>query len=207
MPSWTGCYVGANVGGAFGQTDFHRVGKVNGAVLSDDFGSQSPSSVAGGGQAGCDYQVGHFVFGAQGLIDGAGLDGSNVVTAFPNFTMHSKNDWYATVAGRIGYTLIPVVLVYGKAGVAFTHDRFANNGRTFLSETADADRTGWTAGAGVEWMILPHFSVSLEYQHMDFGSKTVAFTAAPGTIGSADVIAVKQQIDTVMAGVNYHFKP
>jgi outer membrane immunogenic protein len=147
------------------------------------------------------------VFGAQGLIDGTGLDGSNVVTASSRVTIHNKNDWYATVTGRVGYTVIPVVLVYGKAGAAFTEDRLAVYGPTFLSETASAGRVGWTAGAGAEWLFLPNFSVFAEYQHLDFGSKNVAFTSAPGTVGAADIIAAKQQIDTFMAGVNYHFGP
>jgi outer membrane immunogenic protein len=207
VPTWTGCYLGANVGGAFGHTDFTQVGKVNGLTLNDNFGSQSPSSVAGGGQVGCDYQASQWVFGVQGLVDATDLNGSNDITAFPTFTIHNKDEWYATVAGRIGYTVTPSVLFYGKGGVAFTENKMAVFGTNFLSETANADRVGWTAGAGVEWKFLPSFSVFAEYQHLDFGSKNVAFTAAPGTNGAADIISTKQQIDTVMAGVNYHFTP
>jgi outer membrane immunogenic protein len=209
LPTWTGCYLGANIGGAFGQTDFTRVGQGN-VTLNDNFGSQSPSSVVGGGQMGCDYQVSQWVFGVQGLIDATDLNGSNVIPVpfSETFTIDNKNEWYATVTGRIGYTVTPWVLLYGKGGVAFAENKMAVFGPTFLSETANADRTGWTAGAGVEWMFRPNFSVFAEYQHLDFGSKDVVFTPAPGTVGGGgDIISTKQQIDTVMAGVNYHFRP
>jgi outer membrane immunogenic protein len=145
------------------------------------------------------------------LIDGTGLNGTNrIPVAFANgqtFTINNKNNWYSTVTGRVGYTVIPSVLVYGKGGAAFTQDRLAVFGPTFLSETARADRVGWTAGGGVEWMFHPNFSAFVEYQHLDFGSKNVTFRNAPGTVGAADIIRTNQRIDTVMAGVNYHFRP
>ena len=45
--TWTGCYIGANVGGAFGD-----------ASATFNFGevSTNGSGFAGGGQIGCDYQ-------------------------------------------------------------------------------------------------------------------------------------------------------
>ena len=47
---WTGCYIGANVGGAFAHIDVTD-------VASGFSGSKSSeTSFAGGGQIGCDYQ-------------------------------------------------------------------------------------------------------------------------------------------------------
>jgi outer membrane immunogenic protein len=212
LPTWTGCYIGANAGAAFEHTDFRRVGQVNGAPMNNNFGSQSHSSAAAGGQVGCDYQFNNFVFGAQGLIDGTGLKGTNripVAVANANaFAINHKTDWYSTVTGRVGYTVIPSVLVYAKGGAAFTEDRLAVLGVTNLvTETAKTGRVGWTAGGGVEWMFHPNVSAFLEYQHLDFGGKNVAFRNAPGVAGAADIIRTNQRIDTVMAGVNYHFRP
>ena len=35
-------------------------------------------------------------------------------------------------------------------------------------------RTGWTAGAGVEWMFLPRWSVKAEYLYYDLGTANTA---------------------------------
>ena len=79
--------------------------------------------VVGGGQLGCDYQVGSFVFGLQGLLDLSGMKGSNVLPT----TILVNNSFAQTVAtftGRVGYTVLPTLLVYGKAGGAFVHDLY-----------------------------------------------------------------------------------
>jgi outer membrane immunogenic protein len=77
--------------------------------------------VVGGGQLGCDYQVGSFVFGLQGLLDLSGMKGSNVLPT----TILVNNSFVQTVAtftGRVGYTVLPTLLLYGKFGGAFAHD-------------------------------------------------------------------------------------
>ena len=58
--SWTGCYVGAHVGGAtihtFTATNFE------GSASTSDNGS----GAVAGGQVGCNYQQGNWVFGVEG---------------------------------------------------------------------------------------------------------------------------------------------
>src|SRR3974390_3869523 len=58
--TWSGCYVGGNLGGAFGD-----------ASLSGAAGtvSKNGSGFAGGGQIGCDYQFGGgWVIGFPGMV-------------------------------------------------------------------------------------------------------------------------------------------
>jgi outer membrane immunogenic protein len=205
-PTWTGCSFGANAGGIFGHTTFTRTGKANGMPLNNSFGSQSPASGAVGGQVGCDYQAGNWVFGAQGLMDATFLKGTNTAAAIPADTLRDKTPWFATATARVGYTVTPSVLLYGKGGAAFTQNQlavFSGSTAGVPFETATSDRVGWTAGGGAEWMYTPNVSVFLEYQHLDFGSKSTTF-ASPAV---ADVIATKQHFDTVMTGLNFHFKP
>src|SRR5271166_671481 len=64
---WSGCFVGGNGGGAFARWKFNEISPVASA------GSQSATAIALGGQIGCDYQVGSWVFGAQGMLDGTGI--------------------------------------------------------------------------------------------------------------------------------------
>src|ERR1700687_3942200 len=58
---WTGCYIGGNVGGAWGRIDVSDVAG-SGSV------SATNSGFAGGGQIGCDYQAGAWVFGLRDMF-------------------------------------------------------------------------------------------------------------------------------------------
>src|SRR5690242_565004 len=60
--TWTGCYIGANVGGAWGNIDATDVS--TGASVS-----ARNNGFAGGGQVGCDYQMSQWVFGIRNLFD------------------------------------------------------------------------------------------------------------------------------------------
>ncbi len=61
--SWTGFYLGANVGGAWSNSTI--TDNVTGASLSTD-----NSGFIGGGQVGFNYQVNNWVFGVEWDIDG-----------------------------------------------------------------------------------------------------------------------------------------
>ena len=120
--SWTGCYIGVNMGGgAAPKSSVDTIGTF--APPGTSLGDMTARGVAGGGQLGCDYQVGSFVFGLQGLLDLSGMKGSNVLPT----TILVNNSFvqtFATVTGRIGYTVLPTLLVYAKAGGAFVHDLY-----------------------------------------------------------------------------------
>jgi len=49
---WTGCYIGGNVGGAWSNANY----TLDNSVFVEDF-DFNPSSVIGGVQGGCNYQV------------------------------------------------------------------------------------------------------------------------------------------------------
>jgi outer membrane immunogenic protein len=68
--TWTGCYVGGNVGGLWDKNDW------NDSVLGD-FGSNTASGAVGGLQGGCNYQVGGWVFGLQGDYDWTNANSTN----------------------------------------------------------------------------------------------------------------------------------
>src|SRR5262249_45102532 len=56
--SWTGCYVGANIGGGWASKSSNDVSGFVTGVTGADLGSHTASGVIGGGQVGCDYQSG-----------------------------------------------------------------------------------------------------------------------------------------------------
>ena len=52
--TWTGCYIGGNIGGIWANSDWQD-------TVLGDFGSSTGSGVLGGGQIGCNYQLGSWV--------------------------------------------------------------------------------------------------------------------------------------------------
>ncbi|WP_027534544.1 outer membrane protein [Bradyrhizobium sp. WSM3983] len=210
--SWTGCYVGGNVGGG---SDRQTYTNVNPNRLPNfDLGSERNTGVIGGGQIGCDYQAGNFVFGAQGMIDATDLRGSNrVVPApgdpqFPNiFDLSARTSWIATATARIGYTVTPQTLLYVKGGGAWSRSSldYTITGMGVATFTGSETRSGWIVGGGVEYLLAPNWSVFAEYNHMDFGTSILATQGIGADAGFSEPIRIGHRIDAGMVGVNYRF--
>jgi len=146
--NWTGCYLGAQLGGAF--ADNHLNGPltagVPGASITTAIDQNASSTAATvGGQVGCDLQFApNWVIGAQ--IDGAWthLNGSQAFTSSAGLPQQGSISLSAnsivqanvlsTVTGRIGYAVNfdPIAgLFYLKGGAAFVnYDAFNIKGHT-----------------------------------------------------------------------------
>ena len=119
---WTGCYVGLEGGGAFGQSQ-HVDGNpgtpaVFGLPITNNFNT---SGGLAGGTLGCNYQLLEgYVYGVENDLSWANLQGSgNDVPPFiAGTTSTTKETWLDTLRGRAGYAW-DRLLVYGTAGVAF----------------------------------------------------------------------------------------
>jgi outer membrane immunogenic protein len=211
--SWTGCYVGANVGGG---SDRQSYTNINPARLPNfDLGSERNTGVIGGGQIGCDYQAGNFVFGAQGMVDATDFRGTNHVVPgpvdrqFPNiFDLSARTSWIATATARIGYTVTPQMLIYVKGGGAWSRSSldYTITGMGVATYTASETRSGWIVGGGIEYMLAPNWSVFAEYNHLDFGTGTLSTQGVGAAAGSPpEPIRIDHRIDVGMIGVNYRF--
>lgn len=195
---WTGCYFGGNVGGGWSDNRFPT------GDLGVDGGRHTASGWAGGGQIGCDYQFAStWVVGIQGMFDLSDLTGSNFLAAIPTTSFSTKVSSFATVTGRLGYTLNPSLLLYGKAGVAWVDDRhtFLNPG--LFVGSANPTRTGYDVGAGLNWMFARNWDVFVEYNYIGLGTKNEFI--APSTGGGAFNTPVKQNVQAVLVGLNYRF--
>ena len=201
--SWSSCYIGGNIGGGWAS---HSSNDVTGAVtgvVGADLGSHTASGFIGGGQIGCDYQAGVWVFGVQGMFDGSGMQGSNT-DATGLFVVNSNIPWLATVTGRIGVTAAPTVLVYAKGGGAWVRDNYTLTAVPGLAlANASATPSGWTVGGGVEWAFAGNWTAFAEYNYLDFGTPGVTFTPVVG--GATFPINIKQNINSFMVGINYRF--
>ena len=85
--SWTGCYGGGNVGAGWDRFNAGEVGFAGVPTPFVDYGSNTGSSLIGGGQIGCDYQfASNWLVGIQGKAEFGDIDSSNAVAAFPGIT-------------------------------------------------------------------------------------------------------------------------
>jgi outer membrane immunogenic protein len=210
---WTGCYLGANVGAASDRATFTDLNPLFPSSL--DLGSARATSALGGGQIGCDYQAGNWVFGLQGMIEAANLNGTSHFVPGPAdpqspniLDMRSRVSSLATATVRLGYAVQPQVLIYAKGGGAWMRSTldYTMTGMGFtFPYTGSETRTGWTAGGGVEFLIAPNWSVFAEYNYIDFGSKTPTLQGYGITAGATVPIQINHRIDTAMFGVNYRF--
>jgi len=106
----------------------------------------SPGGFVGGGQLGCDYQAGLFVFGIQGMIDGADIRGSRLQ---PNglVTNYLNIPWIETLTARVGYAALPSTLLYVKGGAAWVRDNITTTVGGATAGTGILTPNGWTFGA------------------------------------------------------------
>ena len=191
--SWTGIYIGGNVGYGWGRTRGTAAVSAPGALP----GQFDLDGIVGGGQIGTNYQVGNWVLGVEVDYQGASVDGSNTAGVF-NDT--AKVERFGTVRGRLGYAW-DRWMVYGTGGYAFAaRTNYAFVTPAALSGSASRDLDGWAAGGGVEYAFAPNWSAKVEYLHLNLDTKT--FTGLPcGAAGCT----VGADVDTVRVGVNYRF--
>src|SRR5215831_20842451 len=201
---WTGCYIGGNVGGAFAHIDVTD-------VASGASGSRtSETSFAGGGQIGCDYQFyNSWVVGIRNMFDGTDIHKTRSFVDPLLFTgagtIETKVKWFDALTGRLGYLVQPNLLFYGQGGAAWTKAE-ANAFNAFGAQVGSISgnsRTGWTAGGGLEWMFIPHWSAFVEYNYMGFGTRSSSFLACGAA--TCGIFSAKSNVQDVLVGVNYKF--
>jgi outer membrane immunogenic protein len=208
--SWTGFYLGANVGGGWGTTQT--------AVDNIAVSNITSQGILGGVQGGFNYQLGNIVMGLEADGEWTGISGTGPCTAglIIGCTQTNKLKWEADVAGRLGYSF-DKFLPYIKGGWAWGNlTRSAsvpvghiNNGNAYDVASQSDTRSGWLLGVGLEYAISNHWSAKLEYNFIDFGTQntSVVFTGPglgnrPFTLNN---VSFKDEYQTVKAGINYKF--
>jgi outer membrane immunogenic protein len=192
--NWSGFYVGGNLGAGFASSSW-----------SDPFtganNTFSKDGFIGGGQIGANWQINVLVLGIEGDFDWTGLKGSGH-DSLAN-TINTDTQWTSTVTGRIG-AAFDRLLVYGKGGVAFAHDNDSLNDTSGNTASTSLTRTGWTAGAGLEYAFAPNWTAKIEYDYLGFGNQTLNLpTPALPTYSTNASLNVQE----VKAGINFKFGP
>ena len=207
--SWTGCYVGADVGGGFVRNSDHEL---TGAGGPSPF-SPAPTNIANsdgvmaGGFLGCNYQFSNgIVIGAEGDANWANIRGGTA--AFPgsalpglaNDLYETRSDFQASARGRLGYAFNRV-LVYATGGAAWAHitEHDVSSATGAFTDTSST-LPGWTVGGGLEYAFLNNLIGRVEYRYSDFGT----FSYAPAVF--APFVENHRITESqVLVGLSYKF--
>src|ERR1700722_7056577 len=110
--SWTGFYIGANVGigSAHSSSDLRTTGT-----------SQNLTGILGGGQIGYNWQSGPWVFGVELDGQGSSQDGTwnGIVGGGGAGSQETSLPWFMTARGRVGYAFAPMWMIYVTGGGAW----------------------------------------------------------------------------------------
>lgn len=175
--SWTGCYIGAQVGYQWGKDREQQFFNPTGALFQEiHFNSKG---VVGGGHVGCNWQSNAFVFGLEADVEGSGVRGDF------RFANGDGNDFRSTVQGsvrgRLGWAFNQTLL-YVTGGLAWAHLEYVDiDAVPGARESHKFNRAGWTVGAGVEQALSANWSVRGEYRFTDYGKVSYDLVVvAPG---------------------------
>jgi len=219
-PSWTGLYLGLHGGGGWSHVSASTApsGVIVGALGDPGLQSTGLSGAVFGGQLGYNWQVANWVFGAEGDFSSAGLNGATQ-SVFPSIApggfqdsiqVHQNIGWLASARGRLGYVW-GTLLLYVTGGAAWANvdsKVLVNDGATGTSAAGSFTdhRSGWTLGAGYEWMIAPNWIGRAEYLYYSFGNNTLNRTVTfPGGLGTDTITTNKLNTNVVRVGLSYKF--
>jgi outer membrane immunogenic protein len=198
---WSGLYLGANVGGAWGTADeFYPFGAGGTPITIDTDG------VVYGAHAGYQLQRGSLVVGFEVSYGDTNLEGADTVD--PSFVSCRDGvvvcritdvESLTTVGTRLGYATEQWLLTAsgGYAGADISSDAVIV--ATGLSTIADNKwHSGWYAGVGVEYAMTPDWSIGLEYMHADLGEQRHG-----GTLAAGNQRDVEFEMDVVRARLSF----
>jgi outer membrane immunogenic protein len=207
---WSGIYGGAHLGAGVLEDQVTTAT----TTLLQPSGTQTklgPFSVIAGAQAGFNYQIQQVVIGAEGTYTWSNISGTHVTPALPTFseTSISTPRWYATATGKIGFAANDF-LFYAKGGAAWMGVNYTQTVSTGIvnlsSQTIIDTRSGYTAGGGIEFGMTENLSARLEYDYLNFGTKTYTFAnlnTAPTPLVLP--VAIRSSTSLITAGINYRF--
>jgi outer membrane immunogenic protein len=135
----------------------------------------------------------------------------------PSYYNDVESNWLFTARGRLGFTPMTNLLVYGTGGVAVTNLRhqaqfnegiFPGTSAGIESSTTSGKVTGAVYGGGLAWAWSDNWFVKAEYLHVSFGN----ITSLPSPIivlgaasGSMFTHSASLNVDIARFGVDYKF--
>lgn len=204
-PTWTGPYLGAHVGYAWGDAS---VTDTTGGVTPGPF-TYSPKGAFGGGTAGYNVQLGFLVIGAEADIGYMGLNGKGLIPS-SNPAAHQDitldGGLYVDATARLGFAY-QRTLFYAKGGWAY-FDGTAGQKTTnpgYITNPTGAF-SGRVFGGGIEHKLSATMSLKVEYLHFNFGSEGGDQTSVSDPpVGFRYENKTDLSADTIKLGIAVHF--
>jgi outer membrane immunogenic protein len=166
--SWVGPYVGATLGYEWGSIENNPT---------------RPNGVAGGFEAGFNWQNGNFIYGGEADISFSAANDTFAPWQF-------SNPWFGTARGRVGIAANSVLL-FGTAGLAYGELTGTSSGNPSESRAS----LGWVVGLGAEVSFAQHWSAKAEWLYFNLDDRRFSVTAANNGLAA----------NLIRLGLNYHF--
>jgi outer membrane immunogenic protein len=193
--SWTGFYLGANVGGLWSD------GRLANTLVGQSW-NETQSNFTFGAQMGYNWQINNIVLGVEGGIQSTQMSWSSLQFAVPAtgvFQARGSADWMATLAGRLGFAS-DNWLFYAKAGGAWVDGDVRITNLTSGAVASSSDMaSAWLVGGGIEYAWARNWTTRLEYNYIAVDDRT-----GPGPLGNSNIVS-SNDIQTLTLGVNYKF--
>jgi outer membrane immunogenic protein len=193
--SWTGFYVGGDVGGHWSSDNDPAYLSVNNQysgpipALLDEAApvTLNDTGLAGGFHVGYNWQMNSLVYGVEG--DFTWLHGTanrnttvpdpSLLGTFFQFVDSASDRWISTVRARFGWAA-DRFLIYVSGGVAFSdwalNHSFAEIPASPANNAGASSntvlRTGGTVGGGVEYAVNNNWTIRADYLYANFGKVT-----------------------------------
>jgi outer membrane immunogenic protein len=217
MYDWTGIYIGGNIGGGWA----NDVITMTTTTVLLPAGTQTtigPMGVIGGAQAGFNIEFSPVVIGFEGTWDATNMSGNKTIPtasavaglAGSSAQITTAANWYATATARLGFAANDF-LFYAKGGGAWMRandtQAIINGTGIFSRQSITSTRSGYTVGAGVEFGVTENLSAKLEYDYLNFGTRSYNFNGLVTGLGTALVqpLSDKTSAQLVTVGINYRF--
>jgi outer membrane immunogenic protein len=222
--SWTGFYIGGNVGYSASDRSASSLSLVSPgfAPVGENF-SLAPSGWLGGAGVGYNWQMRNWVFGVEGDWQWTGQKDSfcGLFACSPTIsdgftTVTERLSWFATARGRVGYA-VDRTLFYVTGGGAWAKVKTdiaevcptgcgpnLSTAQSALGSFSDT-KAGWVVGGGIESAVWRNWTVKAEYLHLDLGTLTRSVGVAGGAEPFTTTLQSRIRDNIFRVGVNYHF--
>ncbi|WP_036259442.1 outer membrane protein [Methylocapsa aurea] len=180
--TWTGLYIGGQVGYGWGRDSATLFDPGTPDIIIPDQGvipgipatsfpiNFNPGGVIGGAHLGYNLQIGQWVAGLEGDVNGTSISQNFGAGFLTGSTFTTRANVQGSIRLRAGIAF-DRVLLFATGGAAFTG--LETSYSTFLGyDNLSRTRAGWTVGGGIEYAITNNWSIQAEYRYSDFGRYT-----------------------------------
>lgn len=204
---FNGFYIGGIISEAFNSPS---------ATLFDDHVGGDPPLDSGSGnqtnygvQGGYNFQFDRYVIGVEGDWQwGTGKQENSILDdGGPGIdSAKSKLESIGSVRGRLGYTILDNVMVFGTAGFGWGSAEYSFRDADEIDGRAKfhSDDMGAVYGGGFDLLFAYNIVLSAEYLHYDF-SKDTFIPNAPELNGGSDIATRLGPIDMLRVALSYKF--